>query len=98
MSLFHKHSRFQKQIDLIRVNFKQIHDEVYPNKVKYPPYDELGFLESKFKLIMSSVFNIRKEKAEIQVRKLTDCLSSTSTLPKWQTYKESGFKKHVVTL
>ena len=47
---------FQTQIDLIRVNFKQIHDEVGPNKVKYPTYEELGFLESKYKLIMSSVF------------------------------------------
>ena len=47
---------FQRQIDLIRVNFKQIHDEVGPNKVKYPMDDELGFLESKYKLIMSSVF------------------------------------------
>ena len=47
---------FQRQIDLIRVNLKQIHDEVGPNKVKYPTQDELGFLESKYKLIMSSVF------------------------------------------
>ena len=45
---------FQRQIDLTRVNFKQIHDEVGPNKVKYPTHDELGFLESKYKLIMSS--------------------------------------------
>ena len=37
---------FQRQIDLIRVNFKQIHDKS-PNKVKYPTHDELGFLESK---------------------------------------------------
>ena len=47
---------FQRQMDLIRVNFKQIHDEVGPNKVKYPTYDELGFLESNYKLIMSLVF------------------------------------------
>ena len=47
---------FQRQIDLIRVNFKQIHDEVGPNKVKYPTHDELGFVESKYKLILSSVF------------------------------------------
>ena len=47
---------FQREIDLIRVNFKKIHDEVAPNKVKYPTHDELGFLESKNKLIMSSVF------------------------------------------
>ena len=47
---------FQRQIDLIRVNFKQIHNEVGPNKVKYPTHDEFGFLESKYKLIMSSVF------------------------------------------
>ena len=47
---------FQRQIDLIRVNFKEIHDEVGPNKVKYPTHDELGFLESNYKLIMSSVF------------------------------------------
>ena len=45
---------FQRQIDLIRVNFKQTHDEVGPNNVKYPTHDELGFLESKYKLIMSS--------------------------------------------
>ena len=56
MPLFHKHSRFPKTIDLIRVNFKQIHNEVGPNKVKYPTHDQLGFLESKYKLIMSSVF------------------------------------------
>ena len=37
---------FQRQIDLIRVNFKQIHDKG-ANKVKYPTHDELGFLESK---------------------------------------------------
>ena len=47
---------FQRQIDLIRVNFKQIHDEVGPDKVKYPTHDGLGFLESKYKLILSSVF------------------------------------------
>ena len=47
---------FQRQIDLIRVNFKQIHDEVGPDKVKYPMHDELGFLESNYKLMMSSVF------------------------------------------
>ena len=47
---------FQRQIHLIRVNFKQIHDEVGPNKVKYPTHDELGFLETKYKLIISSVF------------------------------------------
>ena len=47
---------FQRQIDLIRVNFKQIYDEEGPNKVKYPTHDELGFLESNYKLIMSSVF------------------------------------------
>ena len=35
---------------------EQIHDEVGPNKVKYPTHDELGFLESKYKLIMSSMF------------------------------------------
>ena len=29
---------FQRQIDLIRVNLKQIHDEVGPNKVKYPTH------------------------------------------------------------
>ena len=46
----------QRQIDLIRVNFKQIHDEVGPDKVKYPMHDELGFLESNYKLMMSSVF------------------------------------------
>ena len=48
----------QRQIDLIRVYFifKQIHDEGGPNKVKYPTHDELGFLESNYKLIMSSVF------------------------------------------
>ena len=56
MPLFRKHSRFPKTIDLIRVNFKQIHNEVGPNKVKYPTHDQLGFLESKYKLIMSSVF------------------------------------------
>ena len=47
---------FRRQINLTRVNFKQIHDEVGPNKVKYPTHDELGFLESKYKLIMSSAF------------------------------------------
>ena len=41
---------FQRQIDLIRVNFKQIHDEVGPDKVKYPMHDELAFLESNYKL------------------------------------------------
>ena len=47
---------FQRQIDLIRVNLKQIHDEVGPKKDKYPTHYELGFLESNYKLIMSSVF------------------------------------------
>ena len=58
MSLFHKHSRFPKTniIDLIRVYFKKIHDEVGPNKVKCPTHDELGFLESNYEPIMSSVF------------------------------------------
>ena len=70
-----------------------------PNKVKYPMHDELGFLESKYKLIMSSVFKVLKEMAEIQVRKLTDCFELheyTSKMANLQ--KESGFKKHVVTL
>ena len=30
--------------------------EVGPDKVKYPTHDGLGFLESKYKLILSSVF------------------------------------------
>ena len=49
-------SGLQRQIDLIRVNFKQIHDEVGPNKVKHPTHDELGCLESTYKLRMRSVF------------------------------------------
>ena len=47
---------YKDKIDLIWVNFKQIHDEVGPDKVKYPMHDELGFLESNYKLMMSSVF------------------------------------------
>ena len=68
-----------------------------PNKVKYPTLDELGFLESKY-YNEFSVQKFVKKRPKYKSENLPTVLSCTSTLPKWQTYKESGFKKHMVTL
>ena len=56
-------------------------------------HDELGFLESKYKLIMSSVFKVLKEKAEIQVRKLTDCFELHEYTSKMANLQRVRFQK-----